>query len=107
LVRGEVQLRALGTHGVDGGVCNARVCAYANHTRPTRGTRRELGSEISRNEDLVNIYPQAPHKSPPEVSRIRRVLLGTATQFYRSSAQIKNNLHKICGWEFDLQSNQV
>jgi hypothetical protein len=38
----------LGTHHVDGGVCNAWVCACANHTRPTRGTRPELGSEIWR-----------------------------------------------------------
>jgi hypothetical protein len=40
----------LGTHHVDGGVMNAWVCACANHTRPTRGTRRELGSEVNRNE---------------------------------------------------------
>jgi hypothetical protein len=33
----------VGTHHVDGGVRNAWVCACANHTRPTRGTRRELG----------------------------------------------------------------
>jgi hypothetical protein len=32
-----------GTHDVDGGVWNAWVCAYANHTRPTRGTHRKLG----------------------------------------------------------------
>jgi hypothetical protein len=32
-----------GTQQVDGGVSNAWVCACANHTRPTRGTRRELG----------------------------------------------------------------
>jgi hypothetical protein len=41
----------LGTHHVDGGVWNAWVCACANHTRPTR---RELGSEVNRNEELVN-----------------------------------------------------
>jgi hypothetical protein len=40
----------LGTHHGDGGVFNAWVCAFANHTCPTRGTRRELGSEVSRNE---------------------------------------------------------
>jgi hypothetical protein len=40
---------------------------------PTRGTRRELGSEINENEDLINIYRQTPRKSPHEVSRIRRV----------------------------------
>jgi hypothetical protein len=40
----------LGAHHVDGGVWNAWVCGCANHTRPTRGTRRELGSEMSRNE---------------------------------------------------------
>jgi hypothetical protein len=32
----------LGTHHVDGGVWDALVCACANHTRPMRGTRREL-----------------------------------------------------------------
>jgi hypothetical protein len=32
----------LGTHHVDGGVWNALVCACASHTRPTRGTSREL-----------------------------------------------------------------
>jgi hypothetical protein len=69
----------LGTHHVDDGVWNAWICACANHTRPTRGTRRQLGSEISRNEKLANIYRQTPHKSPHEVSRIRRVLLCTAT----------------------------
>jgi hypothetical protein len=36
----------VGTHHVDGGVWNAWVCACANHTSPTRGTRRELCSEI-------------------------------------------------------------
>jgi hypothetical protein len=40
----------LGTHHVDGGVWDALVCACANHTRPTCGTRHELGSDISRNE---------------------------------------------------------
>jgi hypothetical protein len=45
-----------GTHHVDGGVWNAWVCACASETHPTRGTRRELGSEISRNEQLLNIY---------------------------------------------------
>jgi hypothetical protein len=45
----------LGTHHVDGGVSNSWVCACANHTRPTRGTRRELGSEVNGNEELVNI----------------------------------------------------
>jgi hypothetical protein len=39
----------LGTRHVDGGVKNDWVCTCANHTRPTRGTRRELGSEVSRN----------------------------------------------------------
>jgi hypothetical protein len=42
------------TPHVDGGVWNAWVCACTNHTRPTRGTRRELSSEIGRNEELVN-----------------------------------------------------
>jgi hypothetical protein len=51
----------IGTHHVDGGVWNAWICACANHTRPSRGTRRELGSEISRNKELVNIYRQTPH----------------------------------------------
>jgi hypothetical protein len=54
----------LGTHHVDCGVWNTWVCACANHTRPTRGTRRELGSEVSRNEEVVNIYRQTLHKSP-------------------------------------------
>jgi hypothetical protein len=67
-------------HHIDGGVWNAWVCACNNHTRPTRGTRRELGSEVSRNDELVNMYPQTTHKSPHEVSRIRWVLLGTAAQ---------------------------
>jgi hypothetical protein len=42
--------RPLGTHNVDGGVRNAWVWACANHTRPTRGTRREHGSKFSRTE---------------------------------------------------------
>jgi hypothetical protein len=67
-----------GLHLVDCGVLNAWVCACASHTRPTRGTCRELGSEISRNEELLNIHRQTPHKLPHEVSRIRRVLLGNA-----------------------------
>jgi hypothetical protein len=45
----------LGTYHVDGGVWYAWICVRANHTRPTRGTRRELGSEVSRNGELVNI----------------------------------------------------
>jgi hypothetical protein len=53
----------LGTHQVDGGVWNAWICACANHTRPTRGTRRELGSEVNRNGELVNIYRQTLNKS--------------------------------------------
>jgi hypothetical protein len=68
----------LGTHHVDGGVRNAWVCVCANHTRATRGTRRELGSQVNRNEELVNTYRQTPHKSSQEVSRLRWVLLGTA-----------------------------
>jgi hypothetical protein len=40
----------LGTHHVDGGIWNVWVCACANHSHLTRGTRRELGSEISWNE---------------------------------------------------------
>jgi hypothetical protein len=75
----------LGTHNVDGGVWDAWVCACANHTRPTRCTSRELGSEISRNEELVSIYRQTPYKSPHEVSRIRRMLLGTAAQLRRNN----------------------
>jgi hypothetical protein len=77
---GRVPTWPLGRHHVDGGVWNAWVCACANHTRPTRGTCRELGSEVSRTEEMVNIYLQAPHKSPHEVSRIRLVLLGTAAK---------------------------
>ena len=51
------------THHVDGGVWNAWVCAYVNHTRPTRGPRRELvRSDVNRNEELVDIYRQTPHK---------------------------------------------
>jgi hypothetical protein len=60
----------LGTHHVDGDVWNAWVCGCANHIRPTRGTRRELCSKVSRNEEFVNIYLETPHKSPDEVSRI-------------------------------------
>jgi hypothetical protein len=52
--------RPLGTHHVDGGVWNACERACANHTRPTRGTRRELSSEVSRNEELVSTYRQTP-----------------------------------------------
>jgi hypothetical protein len=73
----------LGRHHVDDGVWNAWVCACANYTRPTRGTRRRLGSVISSNEELVNINQQTPHKLPHEVCRIRRVLLGTAAQLCR------------------------
>jgi hypothetical protein len=88
----------LGTHHVDGGARNAWVCACAKHTRPTRGTRRELGSEISMNDELVNIYRQTPHKSPHEVSRIRRVLLGTAAQLCRNKAKTKSIYRKfVCG----------
>jgi hypothetical protein len=74
-----------GRHHVDGGVWNAWVCACANHTRLTRRTRRELGSEISRSEELVNSYRKTLHKSPLEVSRIRRVLLGNAAQLCRNN----------------------
>jgi hypothetical protein len=74
LREGRVPTWPLGTHHVDRGVWNAWICACANHTRPTRGTRRELGSEINGNEEVVNIYRQTPHKPPHEVSRIRRVL---------------------------------
>jgi hypothetical protein len=98
----------LGTHHVGGGVWNAWVCARTNHTRPTRGTRRELGSEISRNEELVNTYQQPPHKSPHEVSRIRRVLLGTAAQLCRNNAKIEIiNSQKICLWVSELASGCV
>jgi hypothetical protein len=51
-----------------------------------RGTRRELSAEVSRNEELVNIYRQTPHKPPHEVSRIRWVLLGTAAQLCRNNS---------------------
>jgi hypothetical protein len=51
--------RPLGTHHGDGGVRNAWVCACANHTRPTRDTRRELGLEVSRNEELVTYIDKA------------------------------------------------
>jgi hypothetical protein len=95
------------THHVDGGVWNAWVCACANHTRLTRGTRRELGSEISRNEELVKIYQKKPHKSPDEVSRIRRVLLGTAAQLRRNNYEIKTIHIKKCLWVFELRSNFV
>jgi hypothetical protein len=72
-------------HHVDGSDWNAWVSACANHIRPTRGIRRKLGSEVSRNEDLVNIYRQTPHQSPQEVSRIRWVLLGTAARLCRNT----------------------
>jgi hypothetical protein len=61
---------------------------------PTTPAPRVLGLEVSRNEELVNMYRQTPHKSPHEVSRIRRVLLGTAAQLYR------NNLYKLDLWLF-------
>jgi hypothetical protein len=80
----------LGIHHVDGGAWNAWVCACANHTRPTRGARRELGSEISRKEELVNTHRQTPHKLRDEVSRIRRVMFGGAAQLCRNS--VKNNV---------------
>jgi hypothetical protein len=70
----------LGTHHGDGGVWNAWVCSAC----ATRGTRREMGLLIGRNEELVNIYRQTPNKSPHEVSRPRRVLLGTSTQLCRN-----------------------
>jgi hypothetical protein len=79
----------LGTRHVDGGVWNAWVCDCANHARPTRGTRRELGSEVNRNEVLVNIYRQTPHKSSQEVSRLRWVLLGTAAQLCRNDLYLE------------------
>jgi hypothetical protein len=86
------------THHVDGGVWNALVCACANHTCPTRGTRRELGSEVSRNEALVNPYRQTTHNSPHEGSRIRWVLLGTAAQLCRNNLHItKIHMEMICG----------
>jgi hypothetical protein len=85
LGEGRGPTRPLGTHHVDGGVWNAWVCSCANNTRPTRGTRRELGSEVNKNEELVNIYRQTPHISPHEVSRIRWVLLGTAAELWRNN----------------------
>jgi hypothetical protein len=87
-----------GTHHVDGGVWNAEVCACASRTRPWRGIRRKLGSEIIRNEVMVNIYRQTPHKSPHEVSRIRQVLLGTMARLCRNNAKIK-----IIHREFDCK----
>jgi hypothetical protein len=69
-----------GTHRDDDGVWNAWACACANYTHPMCGTCRELGLQISRNGELVNIYRQTPQKSPHEDSRIRRVLHGTAAQ---------------------------
>ena len=79
----------LRTHHVDGGVWNGWVCACANRTRPTRGTRRELGSEVNRNEELVDIYRQTPHTSSNEVSRLGWVLLGIAAQQCRNNSQNK------------------
>jgi hypothetical protein len=35
----------------------------------------------------MTIYRQVPHKSPHEVSRTRRVLLGTAAQLYRNISE--------------------
>jgi hypothetical protein len=76
----------LGTHHVDGGVWNAWVCACTNHTRSTRGTRQEVGSEVDRNEEFINIYRQTPHKSSQEVSRLRWALLGTTAQLCRNNS---------------------
>jgi hypothetical protein len=76
-------------HHLDGDVWNAWVCACANHTRPTRGTRRELGSGIIRNESLVDEYRQTSHKPTYDVSRIRRTLLGIAAQLSRNNAEIE------------------
>jgi hypothetical protein len=88
----------LGPHDVGGGVWNAWVCACANHARPTRGARPELGSKISRNKELVKMHRQNPHKSPHEVSRIRRVLLRTAAQLCRNILEIKIIYRKkVCG----------
>jgi hypothetical protein len=88
----------LGTHHVDGGAWYAWACACANHTRPTRGTRRELGSEIIRNDESVKINRQTPHISPHEVSRIRRVLLGTAARLCRNNEEIEVlHINLICG----------
>jgi hypothetical protein len=54
------------------------------------GMRRNRGGlEISRNEELVSIYHQTPHKSPDEVSRIRRGLLGIAALLCRNISEIK------------------
>jgi hypothetical protein len=91
-VEGRGPTLTLGMHHVDGGAWNAWVCACANHTRPTRGTRWELGSEISRNEELVNRYRQTPHKLFDEVSHIRRMLSNpkhTAARLCQNNAEIK------------------
>jgi hypothetical protein len=77
----------LGSYQVDGGQWNAWVCACANHTRPTHGTRRDLGLEVSKNAELVNTYRQTPHKSPHEESRMRRV--GMAAQLCRNIPENK------------------
>jgi hypothetical protein len=68
MTRGEVQFGQFGTHHVGRGVWNAWVCACANHTYLTGGTRRKLGFQINWNEELVNIHRQTLQKSPHEVN---------------------------------------
>jgi hypothetical protein len=50
--KGQGPLWPFGTHVGDSGPWNAMVCAFANHTRPTRGTSREMGLYITKSEEL-------------------------------------------------------
>jgi hypothetical protein len=94
--RGEIQLGRLGRITLT--MClECLVCDCANHTRPTRGTRRELGLKNSSNKELVNICQYISDKSHHEVSRIRRVLLVTAAQLCRNISENRiNDRNYIC-----------
>jgi hypothetical protein len=97
LVRGEVQFGRSGriTLTVVFGMLGY---VLVEHTRPTRGTRRELASEITRNEELVSMFRQTPHKLRHEASRIRRVLLGAAARLCRNNAEIRiTHQNPVCG----------
>jgi hypothetical protein len=66
-------------------------------TTPTpRPAHVGLGSEISRNEELIDIYRHTPHKSPHEVSRNRLVLLGTTARLCRNDDAEIETIHIIC-----------
>jgi hypothetical protein len=68
------------------GMLDWSICS-CHHIRPLRGSRGDLTLQNGRSEEWANMYRHAPHKSPHDVSSIRRVLLGTAAQFCRNSEE--------------------